>query len=83
MHNIKINGQTLKSGDNVVNKKEFHAPKQAIAFSFAETDKTVVSGKFKYSDNGPTYFMGPFKNYVRSEFGNFEPPPPLHAFIRF
>ena len=53
-----MNEQTLKFGDIVVNKKEFHASKQAIAINLVDTDKIVVSGKFKYSHNGFKYFIG-------------------------
>ena len=46
----------LKFNDVMVNKKEFHASKQAIAL--VDTNKIVVSDKFKYSDNGSKYFIG-------------------------
>ena len=38
--------QTLKFDNVVVNKKEFHASKQAIASTLVESDKIVVSEKF-------------------------------------
>ena len=44
--------QTLKYGDIVVNKKDFHASKQAIALNLANTNKIVVFDKFKHSDDG-------------------------------
>ena len=50
--------QTLKFGDIVVNKKEFHACKQAIALNLVNTKKIVASDKFKHSDDGFRYFMG-------------------------
>ena len=51
--------QTLKFGDIVVNKKEFHTSKQAIVLNLVDTDKLVVSDKFKYSDNGSSkHFIG-------------------------
>ena len=50
--------QTLKFGDIVVNKKEFHASKQAIALNLVNTNKIVVSNKFKHSDDGSKYFIG-------------------------
>ena len=40
--------QTLKFGDIVVNKREFHASKQAIAVTLVDTSKIVVSDKFKH-----------------------------------
>ena len=52
--------QKLKFGKVVVNKKEFHASKQAIALSLVDTGKIVVSDKFKYSDGGSKYFIGYF-----------------------
>ena len=50
--------QTLKFGDIVVNKKDFHASKQAIALNLVNTNKIAVSGKFKHSDDGFKYFIG-------------------------
>ena len=58
MYSIKKSKETLKVGDVVVNKKEFHTSKQAIALSLVDTDKIVVSEKFKYSDDGFKYFIG-------------------------
>ena len=37
---------TLEFNDAVVNKKEFHASKQAIALNLGDTDKIVISEKF-------------------------------------
>ena len=50
--------QTLKFGNIVVNKKEFHASKQAIALNLVYTNKIVISDKFKYSADGSKYFIG-------------------------
>ena len=50
--------QALQFNDVVVNKKEFHASKQAIALNSAETDRIVVSDEFKYSADGSKYFTG-------------------------
>ena len=36
----------------MVNKREFHASKQAIALNLVNTSKIVVSDKFKHSDDG-------------------------------
>ena len=44
--------QTLKFGDNVGNKKEFHASKQAIALKPVKTGKILASYKFEHSDDG-------------------------------
>ena len=50
--------QTLKFSDIVVNKREFHASKQVIASNLVNTNKIVVSDKFKHSDDGFKYFIG-------------------------
>ena len=50
--------KTLKFDDIVVNKKEFHASKQAIALNKVNTGKIIVSYKFKHSDGGFKYFIG-------------------------
>ena len=50
--------QTLKFGDIMVNKKEFHASKQAIALNVVNTNKIVTSNKVKYSEDGFKYFIG-------------------------
>ena len=42
----------------MVNKKEFHTSKQAIALNLVDTSKIVVSDKFKHSDDGFKYFIG-------------------------
>ena len=49
--------QTLKYGDIVVTKGEFHASKQAIALNLVNTNKIVVSDKFKHNDDGFKYFI--------------------------
>ena len=59
--------KTLKCGDIVVNKKELHPSKQAIALYLVDTDKIVISDKFKHSDNGSKYFIGYLDdNIIRS-----------------
>ena len=49
---------TLNFGEIAVNKKEFHASKQAIALNLLETKKIVISNKFKHNNNGFKYFIG-------------------------
>ena len=49
--------KTLKSDNVIVNKKEFHASKQAIALNLLDTDKIVISDRFRNSDNGSKYFI--------------------------
>ena len=50
--------QTLKFADIVVNKREFHVSKQVIALNLVNTNKIIVSDKFKHSDDSFKYFMG-------------------------
>ena len=50
--------QTLKFGENVVNKKDFHASKQPIALNLVYSSKIHVSEKFKLSDDGCKFFIG-------------------------
>ena len=50
--------QTLKFDENVVNKKEFHASKEAVALESIESSKMLVSDKFKHSENGSKFFIG-------------------------
>ena len=49
--------QTLKFGDIVVNKREFHASKQAI-LNLVNTNKIVTFDKFKHSDDSCKFFIG-------------------------
>ena len=48
--------KTLKFGNVIANKKEFHASKQAITLNLVETDKIVISNRLKHSDNGSKFF---------------------------
>ena len=50
--------QTLKFGDIVFNKKQFHASKQAIALNLVSTNKIVTSNKLKHNDDGSEFFIG-------------------------
>ena len=50
--------QTLKFDENVVNKKDFHASKEAATLDSVESSKILVSGKFKQSENGSKFFIG-------------------------
>ena len=49
---------TLKFNNIRLNKKEFHKSKQLIDLSLVTVHQTVVSEKFKYSDDGFKYFIG-------------------------
>ena len=50
--------QTLKFGDIVVDKREFHASKQVIALNLVNPNKIVVSDKFKHSNDDSKFFIG-------------------------
>ena len=49
--------QAIKLSDYLVNKREFHASKQAIPLHFVDTNKIVISEKFKHSDDGSKYVI--------------------------
>ena len=49
--------KTLKFNNIKINKKEFHKSKQAIDLVSVDTDKIVVSDKFKHSEEGFKYFI--------------------------
>ena len=48
---------TLKFGDIVVNKKEFHSPKRPIILNLVETYKIVISDKIKHNEQVLIYFI--------------------------
>ena len=50
--------QTLKFDENVVNKKDFHSSKEAVALDCVESIRILVSDKFKHSENGSKFFIG-------------------------
>ena len=50
--------KTLKFGNVIVNKKEFHASKQTITLNLVDTDKIIVSDKLKRIGNGFKHFIG-------------------------
>ena len=56
--------KTLKFNNIKVNKKEFHRAKKAIDLDLAETGKTVVSDRFKHSEEGSKYFIGYQKDEI-------------------
>ena len=47
---IKMSERTLKFGNIVVNKKEFHKSKQSINLDLVNVDQIVISNKFKHDD---------------------------------
>ena len=50
--------KTLKFDNIRLSKKEFHKSKQPIGINSVSADQTVVSDKFKHSDDGFKYFIG-------------------------
>ena len=50
--------KTLKFNNIKINKKEFHKSKQAIDLDSIDTDKIVLSDKFRHSEEGYKYFIG-------------------------
>ena len=50
--------KALKFDDVEVNKKEFHASKQPISIYLVDTNKILISDKFKHSDKCVKYFIG-------------------------
>ena len=53
-----MNEKTLKFDNIRVNKKEFHKSKKSINLDLANVDQTVISDKFKHSDDSFKYFIG-------------------------
>ena len=48
-----------KTFNNIkVNKKEFHKSKQTIDLDSVDTDKIIVSDKFRHSEESFKYFIG-------------------------
>ena len=62
--NIKMGEKTLKFSNIKFNKKEFHKSKQAIELDLVDTGKTVVSDKFRHSEEGFEYFIGYQENQI-------------------
>ena len=50
--------KTLKFNNIKVNKKKSHRGKKAIDLDLVDTDKIVVSERFKHSEEGSKYFTG-------------------------
>ena len=53
--------KTLKLYKVEVNKKEFHASKQAIALNLVNVNQMLISDKYEHSGKGFEYFIG-YKN---------------------
>ena len=56
--NVIMSEKTLKFNNIKINKKEFHKSKQVIDLDSVDTDKIVVSGRFRHSEEGFKYFNG-------------------------
>ena len=54
--------KTLKFNNIKINKREFHKSKQAVDLDSVDTDKIVVSDKFRHSEEGYKYFIGYHKD---------------------
>ena len=50
--------ETLKFNNVIINKKEFHKPKESIDLFSIVVDQIVVSYKFKYNNENFKYFIG-------------------------
>ena len=48
--------QKIKFGENVINKKDFYASKKAISLDLVDSNKTIVSDKFKINDDSFKFF---------------------------
>ena len=56
--NIIMGEKTLKFNNTKINKKEFHKSKQAIDLDSVDTNKIVVSDKFRHSEESFKCFIG-------------------------
>ena len=59
-----MNEKALKFNNIKINKKEFHKSKQAIDLDTVTVDKTVVSDKFKHSEERYKYYIGYQENEI-------------------
>ena len=57
-YSIKMSGKTLKFDNIEINKNKFYASKQSNNLDLVDTNKTVISDKFKHRDDGFKYFIG-------------------------
>ena len=53
-----VGEKTLKFNNIKVNKKEFYRSKKAIDLDLVDTGKTVVSDKFRHSEESFKFFIG-------------------------
>ena len=49
---------SLKFDEIKIDNKEFHKSKQPIDLNLVDINKTVISDKFKHTDDGFKYFIG-------------------------
>ena len=57
VHGVIMSEKTLKLNNIKINEKEFHKSKQAIDLDSVTTDTTIVSDKFRHSEEGYKYFI--------------------------
>ena len=81
LYRIKTIGKTLKFDNAKVNKKIFHASKQAINLNLEDVNKMVISDNFKHSDK-------PFKRFVGYKDDNTVKPlniilPQMSGYIKY
>ena len=50
--------QVLKFGEKEVDKKEFYSSKSAILLNYVNTNKIVVSSRWKINDTSSKFFIG-------------------------
>ena len=56
--------ETLKFNNVIINKKEFHKPKESIDLFSIVVDQIVVSYKFKYNNENFKHFIGYWKGEI-------------------
>ena len=73
--------KTLKFNNIKVNKKEFHKSKQAIELDLFDAGKTVVSARFRHSEEGFKYFIGYQKDEIVKPLGIMLPQ--MNGYIKY
>ena len=56
--NIKMSEKTLKFNNIILNKKQFHMPKEPINLFSVNVNQIVVCDKFKYNNKVFNHFIG-------------------------
>ena len=71
----------IKFGDKEVDKKEFYSSKQAISFDSVDSDKIVVSNKWKINETTYKYLCGYLNNDVIQPLCVILPQ--MHGYIKY